>query len=277
MKLIFFISCIMQQTILVLIGNVLRKETSMAQKLIGSCPVCSNPLTATRLTCRKCGLELSNDFTLNRFSYLTEKEMEFLEVFIKTGGNLKEIQMLLHLSYPSVKKQLLHLQAALHLQPTAKQEADLEPMQSPIKKLPIYKDESLIVQTIKDKLNAADGTALIPLPKGGTFHIYYEEFGTGLLASNLPKSRILTWTAFDCAMKILTQKAEENSRVRKGNAMKGKLGSSDLPIDSLEGYVAHYAYGAKKGDSCLCTVSALCAILDWTGLARNGYGYITLC
>lgn len=248
----------------------------MAQKLIGSCPVCSNPLTATRLTCQKCGLELSNDFTLNRFSYLTEKEMEFLQVFIKTGGNLKEIQKLLHLSYPSVKKLLLRLQTALNLTPDIEPEEDLEPMPSPIKKLPIYKDESLIIQTIKEKLNAEDGTALIHLPKGGTFHICYEEFGTGLLAGNLPKSRVLTWTAFDCAMKLLTQKAQENSRVKKGNAMKGKLGSADLPLDSLEGYVAYYAYGAKKGASCLCTVSTLCAILDWTGLARNGYGYISL-
>ena len=58
--------------------------------------------------------------------------------------------------------------------------------------------------------------------------------------------------------------------------MKGKLGSNDLPFDSVEGYIAANTYHAQKGDSCLRMISTVAAILEWTGLCINGYGYIEL-
>ncbi|MDK2808760.1 MAG: hypothetical protein PWP24_1497 [Clostridiales bacterium] len=242
----------------------------MSLHIIGHCPVCQNELIATKLSCHHCGLELSNDFSLNRFSFLSEEELDFVTLFIQHSGNLKEIQKQLHLSYPAAKKRLTEAQAALGFPTEASTRTEFEPT---IKNLPIYKDESKTIQTLKAKLNQAKGIATIPLPKGDAFQIYYEEFGNGICTTNLPHQRILTWKAFDAAVELLER---HGGQAPKGNAMKGKLGSTLLPLDSVEGYVAHQAYGYKRGDSCLRIISPLSAILEWCGICINGYGYLIL-
>lgn len=242
----------------------------MLQHIIGHCPVCQEELVATKLSCQHCGLELSNEFTLNKFSFLSNEELEFVELFIHYGGNLKEIQKELHLSYPAAKKKLAKVQQSLGLLEEKKENSPLDPS---IKKLPLYQDESITIKMIKDKLNASGGIAAIPLPKGNFFQIYYEDFGNGIIATNLPHSRILTFKAFDCAIELLEKCG---GRAMKGNAMKGKLGTISLPLDSVEGFVAFHAYGVKKGESCLRTISSLSAILEWAGICKNGYGYLEL-
>ena len=242
----------------------------MQQHIIGHCPVCKEELVVTKLTCRHCGLELSNDFTLNKFSFLTEEDLQYVELFIHYSGNLKEIQQQLHLSYPAAKKRLTKIQETLGLKQEEVRSSQFEPV---INNLPIYHDETNAVKKIKEKLNASGGIATIPLSKGDSFQIYYEDFGNGVYATNLPHSRILTWKAFNCAIEVLTK---NNGKSIKGNAMKGKLGSSALPLNSVEGYVAHYAYGAKRGDSCLRTISSLASILEWADICNNGYGFLQL-
>ncbi len=242
----------------------------MSQNIIGHCPICNEELVATKLTCRHCGLELSNEFSLNKFSYLKPEELEFIECFIKQSGNMKEVQRHLHLSYPAARRKLGEVQYALGFDTALPEKKKPEPI---VRELPVYQDESTVVRTIKKKLNKAGGLASITLPKGETFQIYYDEFETGLYATNLPHSRILTWKAFDSAIELLVKK---DGTASKGNAMKGKLGSNELPLDSLEGYVAFHAYGVKKGESCLRTISSLAAILEWTGLCENGYGVVVL-
>ena len=242
----------------------------MSQHIIGHCPVCKKELVATKLTCHNCGLELSNDFTLNKFSFLSEEELAFVECFLRFGGNLKEVQKQLHLSYPAAKKRLYLINEHLGFNPETKEKKTLDPI---LKHLPIYQDESRTIRAIKENLNNAGGIATISLSKGDSFQIYYEDYGNGILATNLPHNRTLTWKAFDCVITLLEK---NGGKAPKGNAMKGKLGSLDLPLDSVEGYVAHYAYGIKKGESCLRTISSLAAILEWSGICKNGYGYVEL-
>ena len=241
----------------------------MPQNIIGHCPVCHKPLVATRLSCRHCGLELSNDFSLNRFSYLSEGSLIFIETFIKCGGNLKEVQKELHLSYASAKRILKEAQKELGLL-----EEKAVPAQEPaISALPVYEDESITVQTIKKKLNHSKGLANLTTSRSKTFSIYYEEYGNGIYASNLPKSRMLSWKAFDKAIELLEKKG---GAAPKGLAMKARLGEPELTLDTVEGYVAHYAFGVKKGESTIRTISALAAILEWAGMCENGYGYLRI-
>lgn len=241
----------------------------MSQHIISHCPVCQEPLVATRLTCRHCGLELSNDFSLNRFSYLSEGSLTFIETFIRCSGNLREVQKELHLSYASAKGILLQAQKELGLI----EEKPAPALEPAITALPVYEDESPAVRAIKTKLNHTHGLAILKTSRGKTFSICYEEYGNGIYASNLPKSRMLSWTAFDKAIELLEQK---NGAAPKGLAMKGRLGEPELTLDTVEGYVAFHAFGVKKGESTIRTISALAAILSWAGICENGYGYLRL-
>lgn len=242
----------------------------MSQNIIGTCPICKDKLVASKLSCRSCGLELTNDFTLNKFTYLSNEELAFIELFLQESGNLKELQKQLKLSYPAARKQLEKIQKHLGLDTPKEKPVKIEPI---IKQLPIYDDDSLPIRIIKEKLNESGGVATLTLPKGKTFQIYYEEFGSGICATNLPASRSLPWSAFWHAIDLLEH---SGGKAPKGNAMQGKLGSAALPLDSVEGYVAYHSFHIKKGESCPRMISSLASILEWAELCRNGYGYLEL-
>lgn len=240
----------------------------MAQEVIGFCPICNERLITKKLSCNQCGLELTHNFSLSKFSYLSNEEIEFIEQYLKHRGNVKILQKKLNTSSHSIKKQLDHVLFSLGLEVPDK---DIHPVDVIISELPIYDDESYGVKLIKRKLNNAKGRSTIALTRDKTFDIYYEPYGNGIIATNIPKSRVLTWKAFDCAIDIISQ---NGGKALKGQAMKSKVGEDDLPLTSVEGYVAYHAYGVKLGESTIRTISALSGILDWAGICKNGYGYL---
>jgi hypothetical protein len=74
--------------------------------VIGECPICNSDLTVTKLECTECHTELSGQFQLSKFNYLTKEELFFIEVFIKNRGSIKQVEKELGISYPTVKKTL---------------------------------------------------------------------------------------------------------------------------------------------------------------------------
>ena len=74
--------------------------------VIGECPICNSDLTVTKLQCSNCHTELSGEFQLSKFNYMTKEDLYFIEVFIKNRGNIKQIEKELGISYPTVKKTL---------------------------------------------------------------------------------------------------------------------------------------------------------------------------
>lgn len=75
-------------------------------KVIGECPICKSDLKVTKLGCNNCGTEISGEFQLSKFNYLSKEHLYFIEVFIKNKGNIKQIEKELGISYPTVKKNL---------------------------------------------------------------------------------------------------------------------------------------------------------------------------
>jgi len=68
-----------------------------------TCPVSGSELIVTRLECPDTGVEISGRFRPNEFSFLEGKELEFMRLFLKTRGNLKEIARIMEISYPTVR------------------------------------------------------------------------------------------------------------------------------------------------------------------------------
>lgn len=246
-------------------------EVYMSQEVIGHCPICNHQLVATKLSCNHCGLELSNEFSLSKFSYLSAKDLHFVEMFLRCRGNFKELQTTLNISYPTATKQLDSILGQLGYQPVIKDTK--QNVEVILSALPIYDDESKTVQAIKKKLNSHKGKATLSLTRGKHFEIYYESFGNGIIATNLPSGHVLTWKAFDTAVELLQN---NHRRAKKGQAMKGKLGDKELTLDTVEGYVAYHAYDIPIGSSVLRTITPLAAILDWSGVCNNCYGYLEL-
>jgi hypothetical protein len=67
------------------------------------CPVTHHPLEVTRLHCPESGVTIEGQFVPNEFALLPQEHLEFLRVFVKVRGNLKEMERILGVSYPTVR------------------------------------------------------------------------------------------------------------------------------------------------------------------------------
>ena len=95
----------------------------MPHDVISTCPVCSGELAVTRLHCRSCGTTLEGEFTVGRFGRLTKEQLALLESFLRSRGNLRDMERELGISYPTVRSRVEALVRALGFGPRDGDEA----------------------------------------------------------------------------------------------------------------------------------------------------------
>lgn len=78
----------------------------MKYKAPGKCPVCGEKLSITKLSCPKCSSTIEGDFQPCEFCRLPEDELNFIKIFIKCRGNIKDVEKELGISYPTVRSKL---------------------------------------------------------------------------------------------------------------------------------------------------------------------------
>lgn len=91
----------------------------MPHDVISTCPVCASELAVTRLHCSTCGTTLEGDFSVGRFGRLNKEQMTLLESFLRSRGNLREMERELGISYPTVRSRVEALVRALGFGPRA--------------------------------------------------------------------------------------------------------------------------------------------------------------
>lgn len=75
-------------------------------KVLTKCPVCEGNLKAIKLKCHSCGTVIENTFDFPTLMSLSREQLEFVEVFIKSRGNIKDVERELGISYPTVRAKL---------------------------------------------------------------------------------------------------------------------------------------------------------------------------
>ncbi len=78
-----------------------------------NCPVSGEPLEVTRLQAPGSGVAIEGRFQPNEFALLPAEHVEFLRLFVKVRGNLKEVERAMGVSYPTVRLRFEHLLRAL--------------------------------------------------------------------------------------------------------------------------------------------------------------------
>lgn len=89
----------------------------MPHDVISTCPVCAGELAVTRLHCRQCGTTLEGEFSVGRFGRLTKEQLLLLESFLRSRGNLRDMERELGISYPTVRGRVEALVRALGFGP----------------------------------------------------------------------------------------------------------------------------------------------------------------
>jgi hypothetical protein len=132
----------------------------MARDVIATCPVCENELSITRLHCRSCGTALEGEFGVGRFGRLSREQMALLESFLRSRGNLKEMERELGISYPTVRGRIEALVRALGL---ADGDAATEPDQAEMTAAddPAAGRRQILEQLARHEISAEDAAAAL--------------------------------------------------------------------------------------------------------------------
>lgn len=78
----------------------------MAHEIGLACPACHETMHITELTCPNCETQLKGNFKVTSLSHLTKEQLQFVEIFIKCRGSIKEVERELKISYPTVRSRL---------------------------------------------------------------------------------------------------------------------------------------------------------------------------
>ena len=73
---------------------------------VGRCPACGEALAVRRLECPDCGTGVEGQFAPSPYAALSADQEAFLELFLRARGNLREVERVLGLSYPTVRARL---------------------------------------------------------------------------------------------------------------------------------------------------------------------------
>jgi hypothetical protein len=131
----------------------------MAHDVISTCPVCSGDLAVTRLRCGACGTTLEGEFSVGRFARLGRDQTALLESFLRSRGNLRDIERELGISYPTVRARVEALVRALGFGPRSDDDAatadDVPPPAAPATR------ESILERLARHEISAEDAATAI--------------------------------------------------------------------------------------------------------------------
>ncbi len=133
----------------------------MVHDVIATCPVCTGELTIARLHCRSCGTALEGEFGVGRFGRLDHEQMSLLESFLRSRGNLKEMERELWISYPTVRGRVDALIRSLGLSdgtPEADDDFDAGFADAPD---PASERRSILERLARKEISAEDAAAAL--------------------------------------------------------------------------------------------------------------------
>src|ERR1043166_6032504 len=76
------------------------------RSLLLKCPSCAGDLAVSKLHCHSCDIAIEGDFALPALLRLNRAQLDFVEVFLKNRGIIREVERELGVSYPTVRARL---------------------------------------------------------------------------------------------------------------------------------------------------------------------------
>lgn len=227
------------------------------RNIIKQCPSCGGDLTITKLTCKNCMLELSGEFsTSDSFEGVSDEQKDFIRLFLKYEGNLSKMQDMPGENYLSVKNKLNGINRVIG------NNEDNE-MRDIFKR-----EDQKVTKIIKEKLKSNGGKGTMSMLKGEDMDIYLSADNEGVIASGYP---ILTmkWGMFEEIVKKASLLGGNMLRGDAGSQAGAKIGSEDLPLDSIDAFVSMKYFNRQKGETTTRRSTYFAAVLDWAGIATN--------
>uniref|UniRef100_A0A7C4UHK7 DUF2089 domain-containing protein n=1 Tax=candidate division WOR-3 bacterium TaxID=2052148 RepID=A0A7C4UHK7_UNCW3 len=81
-------------------------------KVPDKCPFCSGKIEIKRFRCKGCNVEVDGSFDLPDY-VIDEDIWDFIRLYIKVRGNLKELERIFGVSYPTIRARFEDVRRAL--------------------------------------------------------------------------------------------------------------------------------------------------------------------
>lgn len=134
----------------------------MRRDVFSTCPVCEGELQVSRLHCQTCGTTIDGHFSVGRFGRLSREQTALLESFLRSRGNLRELERELGVSYPTVRGRIEALLRALGL---SDGEVPVPPEPEPAARPPLVVDAStrreVLERLARHELTAEEASAAL--------------------------------------------------------------------------------------------------------------------
>jgi len=75
------------------------------EKLPINCPICGGRIVIEKFKCVRCGVSVEGKFEIPEI-LLNDTQWGFVKLFLKVRGNLKEMERMLGVSYPTIRSRL---------------------------------------------------------------------------------------------------------------------------------------------------------------------------
>lgn len=241
----------------------------------GKCPVCHSPLHLNRLACPECKAEYPVDAELSPYDYLNDAQAEFLRLFLQNRGSLKAVGEQCGQSYPTVKKRLDDLLAALgyleETEPFELEEIDMSNFSE------LDPNSTKPSEIIRKKLYDAGGNVTIPQLQGAPCNIVFASNGREFTSDKLNRYKYcFEFTIFDHVVDFLLERPQYKAVKGTARGPEDKVGYGKCTEDTVSYAIATRYFGKSIGESTLDPCFVIVAMLAWAGIVNNERGYIQL-
>jgi hypothetical protein len=133
--------------------------------------------------------------------------------------------------------------------------------------MPVAVTDINVEKIIPEKFRETGSPAKIPLLQKGSFTATLVPGGVNV--NNLGTQPFLPWAVFEEALSLIVN---NGGKAERGDAMQSRLGDPKLPLNSIEGHIAHTIYQKSVGDSVFRRITPIACILIWAGICIHKPG-----
>jgi hypothetical protein len=226
--------------------------------LLKKCPACGSDLIISEMSCRSCGIKINGNFEMDGFTNLESNDLEFIKQFILADGNITKMQTIYNENYLSIKSRLNNIK--IKLGGGIIVDTTIEDL--------ISSEDSKVVKTLKTKMLECGGKALMPVLKGDPVPFWLSSTRRGVESEGL-KGFIFEWKIFDSIVKKAISLGGKMYRGDSAAQNGAKIGSPELPLTTIDGYISTEFYGSNIGSSTMRRSTYFSGILAWAGIVEN--------
>ena len=101
------------------------------RKILESCPTCGGAMAVSELSCTVCDTVIRSRYTPCAFCRLSPEDLAFMLLFVRSRGNVKDMERELGVSYWTIRGRLNEVITSMGLEPVGELEGTPSPPSTP--------------------------------------------------------------------------------------------------------------------------------------------------